>query len=300
MTGMSPQTLTIENVHLRLLLLGLVASVYGRPQILDLFQVTVDFRCPANGQRHLLPHDTDPTKFHFCVHGMKMDEPQDCSPGTEFIYEEQDKPPRRACILRRHCEYKFLFEINRSRRMEQDTVQNRKNMQIPAKSDCVHWLVPHPSDCNRFYYCVFGQLVERNCPGGLEFNPAIQVCDWPSNAGCVGCPADFTIHRLLPDPTDCNRFLYCVFGDTQPRYCPPGLHFNPNKQVCDWSWNAGCVSNRNSGSQGLAISNPGNDGEDALVIEDTRNGLVIGDLGATGIHDAFWYQIQQPIVLADE
>ncbi|XP_045776067.1 integumentary mucin C.1-like [Maniola jurtina] len=47
-----------------------------------------------------------------------------------------------------------------------------------------HWLLPHETDCNFFYYCVWGERVLRNCPSGLHFNRTIQVCDWPRDAGC--------------------------------------------------------------------------------------------------------------------
>jgi hypothetical protein len=43
----------------------------------------------------------------------------------------------------------------------------------PADFD-VHQLLPH-EDCAKFYYCVMGDKVERDCPTGLHFNPTIQV-----------------------------------------------------------------------------------------------------------------------------
>uniref|UniRef100_A0A2A4JQH5 Chitin-binding type-2 domain-containing protein n=1 Tax=Heliothis virescens TaxID=7102 RepID=A0A2A4JQH5_HELVI len=55
----------------------------------------------------------------------------------------------------------------------------------------IHWLLPHETDCNAFYYCVWGQLVLRQCPATLHFNRVIQVCDWPWDAGC---PATFNKH----------------------------------------------------------------------------------------------------------
>lgn len=35
----------------------------------------------------------------------------------------------------------------------------------------VHKLLPHETYCNRFYYCVFGNKVERTCAPGTYFNP---------------------------------------------------------------------------------------------------------------------------------
>lgn len=39
-------------------------------------------------------------------------------------------------------------------------------------------------DCSRFFVCVLGVLDPRECPEGLHFNFALQVCDRPENAGC--------------------------------------------------------------------------------------------------------------------
>lgn len=50
-------------------------------------------------------------------------------------------------------------------------------------------LVPVVGDCTKFCYCQYfsnqGKNHIENCPGGLHFNPKLQVCDWPLNAGCV-------------------------------------------------------------------------------------------------------------------
>ncbi|XP_053611405.1 peritrophin-1-like [Plodia interpunctella] len=51
-------------------------------------------------------------------------------------------------------------------------------------SPFVHWLLPSQEDCNQFYYCVFGEKQPRQCSSSLHFNPVLQVCDFPWNAGC--------------------------------------------------------------------------------------------------------------------
>ncbi|KAJ3659503.1 hypothetical protein Zmor_011188 [Zophobas morio] len=40
------------------------------------------------------------------------------------------------------------------------------------------------SNCSVFYMCAHGIPVLKVCPNGLFFNPALEVCDWPQNAGC--------------------------------------------------------------------------------------------------------------------
>lgn len=56
------------------------------------------------------------------------------------------------------------------------------------------------------------------------------------------CPAVDPINRsiLLPDSSDCTLYYMCSNGAAILMYCPPGLHFNPVSNVCDWPANANC------------------------------------------------------------
>ncbi|KAJ8925530.1 hypothetical protein NQ315_009369 [Exocentrus adspersus] len=45
--------------------------------------------------------------------------------------------------------------------------------------------IPLP-DCTQFCQCSNGLPWLQNCPDGLHFNPTLNVCDWPENAGCIG------------------------------------------------------------------------------------------------------------------
>ncbi|XP_049882501.1 mucin-22-like isoform X4 [Pectinophora gossypiella] len=48
----------------------------------------------------------------------------------------------------------------------------------------IHLLLPHETDCTKFYYCVHGEKHLRQCSGGLYFDPVYQVCNWPQNVDC--------------------------------------------------------------------------------------------------------------------
>ena len=41
----------------------------------------------------------------------------------------------------------------------------------------IHHLLPHESDCSKFYNCVHGRKVEENCAPGTLFNYKKQVCN---------------------------------------------------------------------------------------------------------------------------
>ncbi|XP_061720134.1 chondroitin proteoglycan 2-like [Cydia pomonella] len=48
-------------------------------------------------------------------------------------------------------------------------------------------LKPHPN-CNKYYQCVQGELVERPCASDLLFNEETQECDWAINVDCGNRP----------------------------------------------------------------------------------------------------------------
>lgn len=53
----------------------------------------------------------------------------------------------------------------------------------PQVPDDVSWLAD-AKNCNKYYQCVSGNKYEFRCPGELEWNPKLEVCDFKWNAGC--------------------------------------------------------------------------------------------------------------------
>ena len=43
---------------------------------------------------------------------------------------------------------------------------------------------PHPYDCGLYYECVGETPVLMTCPGDLEFDIQLNVCNWPELANC--------------------------------------------------------------------------------------------------------------------
>ncbi|CAG5053336.1 unnamed protein product [Parnassius apollo] len=243
----------------KLVFLATLVLAQGKPQVENEYdgnEKSVRYElCPEEYKHYLLPHEYDCTKFYYCEYGMKWELPRDCSPGTEFSFELQ------VCI---HPTLANCTLPGTSTDSDEDLLENG----CPADFD-VHKLLPHETKCNKFYYCVHGQKVERQCAPGTYFNAELQVCDWPENVDCSnfesgedeedcenndtdgggilpnGCPADFDIHKLLPHESDCSKFYYCVFGEKVERSCAPGTLFNPELQVCDWPINVNCTTNGN-------------------------------------------------------
>ncbi|XP_041769067.1 probable chitinase 10 [Anopheles merus] len=64
-----------------------------------------------------------------------------------------------------------------------------------------HYFI-HPTNCSRFYECHMKDAWEYECPAGLHFNVAIDVCDFPVNAKCEPqSPGDQTTTTLRPTTT---------------------------------------------------------------------------------------------------
>uniref|UniRef100_A0A1B0CEP8 Putative peritrophin-1-like protein n=1 Tax=Lutzomyia longipalpis TaxID=7200 RepID=A0A1B0CEP8_LUTLO len=51
-------------------------------------------------------------------------------------------------------------------------------------------LLPVPTNCNEFIVCNRGIPIKMYCPATLDFNPAINVCDYHRNARCQPCVPD--------------------------------------------------------------------------------------------------------------
>ncbi|CAH0555523.1 unnamed protein product [Brassicogethes aeneus] len=46
--------------------------------------------------------------------------------------------------------------------------------------------------------------------------------------------------QYLPDKQNCNAFYRCVLGELRKQYCAGGLHWNREKNICDWPLEAKC------------------------------------------------------------
>ncbi|CAF4741528.1 unnamed protein product [Pieris macdunnoughi] len=219
------------------------------------------YKCPAIGH-HLLPHETDCSKFYYCEYGVRRNDARQCPAGTLFSYEIQV------------CDHAHNVKCNTgptSPCTEEPPCDCSKQPILPNGCPCDHSIqlrLRHESDCEKYYQCDQGKRVLRECAPGTHFNAKLQICDHPSKAGCDpscitttttttttetpscdcknqpilpnGCPCDHSIRLLLPHESDCARFYECDNGERVIRQCAPGTHFNAKLQECDHPSKAGC------------------------------------------------------------
>lgn len=51
--------------------------------------------------------------------------------------------------------------------------------------------------------------------------------------------------QYLPDTTNCNAYYRCVLGEKKKNFCASGLHWNKERNICDWPDNAKCETRSN-------------------------------------------------------
>merc|ERR1711971_1318237 len=54
----------------------------------------------------------------------------------------------------------------------------------PESEDGYAVFAPHPYDCSLYFECVGITPVLMSCPGDLEFDIQLNVCNWPELANC--------------------------------------------------------------------------------------------------------------------
>ncbi|XP_029160101.1 uncharacterized protein LOC114932068 [Nylanderia fulva] len=107
--------------------------------------------------------------------------------------------------------------------------------------------IAHESDCTKFYKCLLGEGTVIECPllwpndktKRLHYNRAVQVCDWPWNAGCESCPPKGSNGKYPPeskiqdpDSTDCRKYIVCKNGKQTKKTCPKKTCFSRTCQDC--------------------------------------------------------------------
>jgi len=104
---------------------------------------------------------------------------------------------------------------------------------------------PHYESCRKLIMCVSGAIVELECPLNWLFDPFELNCAEPHLVTClIDCQPG--VVEFVPVPR-CENYILCTdIGEQILLSCRSGLHWNPNKQVCDSPQNAGCDVSQNS------------------------------------------------------
>jgi len=118
-----------------------------------------------------------------------------------------------------------------------------------------------PESCSRFIQCMDGFAYHFACQENLQWNSEMKVCIDKSMSNCESadknpnaaptnpngdkensqlCPSGFK--GLLPDDSDCRRYISCSENGGFYMKCQTGLVWNKTTKTCDWpsEENPGC------------------------------------------------------------
>nr|XP_022904659.1 chondroitin proteoglycan-2-like [Onthophagus taurus] len=135
-------------------------------------------QCPSIDEFSIhLPHENDCTRYYQC----KMIE---CPPNLHFNPELGvcDWPQTAGCEPGTGTTTQSTGDCDDTTTTCAGGTTTESGVGVICPENGVH--LPHESDCTKFYICDWGKPILQQCPGGLHFNPSLQVCDWPANAGC--------------------------------------------------------------------------------------------------------------------
>ncbi|XP_017860743.1 PREDICTED: multiple epidermal growth factor-like domains protein 10 [Drosophila arizonae] len=126
-----------------------------------------------------------------------------------------------------------------------------------------NWIGPVDKNCSAFIQCLYGNVIQQNCPNNLQFNNITKECDYPdvvqcddgspppsgptagpsgtyceSKGRCLG-KRDGTM--LVDDKNKCSGgYIVCQCECEVAFTCSAGLVFNQQVLACDWPDNSDC------------------------------------------------------------
>ena len=154
--------------------------------------------------------------------------------------------------------------------------------------DGLAYFLADPENCSGYFMCQPTldleepwQAINMTCPGNLQFDTNLNVCNWPGVVGCVdedtaikvaksfepeeeesstGNPiselcqesSEDELAYFLADPESCSKYYMCQldlvdFEEYQwiaiHMSCPETLQFDTNLNVCNYPEEVGCVDN---------------------------------------------------------
>lgn len=159
--------------------------------------------CPPGTKFNPLRQICDFPQHVNCVRGTNENLSTTDSNG---IPNTQNSNERRNSTYNRFNQSHSHHNHNHSSHKNQQTHQNMKQQQnrytaAPDRNkELVHTeptvqcdinqsgLIAHPYDCDKYLNCANGVTFIMTCGPGTQYNPLMQICDWPQNVNCVRQP----------------------------------------------------------------------------------------------------------------
>lgn len=193
--------------------------------------------CPGGykeGEMSSCPDECD--KFYICIAGVQA--LHECGPGNYFENKtlscEKDVHDR--CKIEKPCLCPGGYE-------EGD-------------------LSPHPDDCDKYYICVNGKQILKECGKDNYFDKNTLTCEFDidnecwAKAACT-CPGGYDEGECSAHPIDCNKYYICKDGHQVLEDCGNENYFNNDTLTCESDTYHVCWPNLCAGqSNGALVENP--------------------------------------------
>lgn len=114
----------------------------------------------------------------------------------------------------------------------------------------------HPTDCDKYFLCENGHLIEQTCPNGLLYGTRDMVKDYcvhrwqvvcgdkkiPNPISTPGCRWQYGIFNVQGSPKCSPDFYECVEGNFEVRKCPiSGQVYDDRTKSCQYAEKVGCA-----------------------------------------------------------
>lgn len=124
----------------------------------------------------------------------------------------------------------------------------------------------HPHDCQSYFICAYGHLIQHSCANGVHFNPETLQCDLAKNARCrltrivipqtPLLPACTSEQDFLPNLINCKQYYKCDGKKPQLMDCPNGYLWDNKKLKCAKSESEICARSFNAASKTFSYGKP--------------------------------------------
>ncbi|XP_022816848.1 mucin-5AC-like [Spodoptera litura] len=78
----------------------------------------------------------------------------------------------------------------------------------------VHILLPHESDCSKYYSCSNGKKIEMSCEPGTLYDVNMQVCNWAFQIDCPHPPSSSSSTTTIAAATTTTSFDHTIQGSS--------------------------------------------------------------------------------------
>ncbi|XP_073841566.1 uncharacterized protein [Musca autumnalis] len=148
-----------------------------------------------------------------------------------------------------YCEMGYLYNSQEDKCVEDTNDECWAQEEEEGSSDCdcpgghKTGALVAGDDCDSFYICSNGELMLQQCPYGMYFNSATELCIMDTDHTCwKNLCANEKDDTFIPIPKHCDIFYRCSDGESTLETCPVGDLFNPATSICEPDLEAVCYN----------------------------------------------------------